>query len=377
MVNNRVIIVGGGLAGLTAAIHLSKTGNEVTLVEKQEYPKHKVCGEYISNEVMPYLDWLDVDLNEIGPVHIKKAVFSTVDGKQIQCDLPLGGIGISRYALDNTLYKTALRNGCRMIRDSVSNILFDAEANCFSVVLSNGQQLSASVVLGAFGKRSGLDQKLDRDFIHEKSPWLAVKMHYSGDYPDDLVGLHNFDGGYCGVSKVENGAINVCYLADFESFKKYKNIEEYESAVVCANPHLSELFDNFVPLLEQPVTISQVSFAKKEPVENHILMIGDTAGLIHPLCGNGMAMAIHSAKLASECVNDYLESGVSRQKMEENYADIWNYNFKKRLKTGRLLAAILQKQGVSRLLLRTLSLFPSLLPQIIRMTHGKPLKIAA
>lgn len=375
MVNNRVIIVGGGLAGLTSAIHLSRYGKRVTLVEKQEYPKHKVCGEYISNEVLPYLEGLGVDLGELNPVQITKAAFSTVDGSEIHCDLPLGGIGVSRYALDNFLYKQAISAGCEMIHDSVSDIVFEDDS--FTVFLSDGKMLRSRIVLGAFGKRSNIDQKLDRGFIKQKSPWLAVKMHYSGNYPDDLVGLHNFNGGYCGVSKVENEAINVCYLADFESFKKYRNIAEYEAAVVTENPHLRALLSEFVPLLDQPITISQISFEEKEPVENHILMIGDTAGLIHPLCGNGMAMAIHSAKLASDCVIHYFETDSTRQKLEEQYRLLWNKNFKKRLKTGRLLASILQKQAVSHLLLRTLSFFPSLLPKIIKMTHGKPLKIAA
>lgn len=375
MLNNRVIIVGGGLAGLTAAIHLSSKGTDVTLVEKQEYPKHKVCGEYVSNEVLPYLRWLGVDPSELHPAQITKASFSTVDGKEIQCDLPLGGFGISRYALDHFLYQHAIRNGCAVIRETVSDISFQGES--FIVTLSNDTKLQAQIVVGAHGKRSNLDQKLERGFISKKSPWLAVKAHYEGDFPDDLVGLHNFKGGYCGVSKVENGAVNVCYLADFESFKKFRNLQEYEAAVVCENPRLNEIFDNCVPLFDHPMTISQISFEKKKPIENHILMIGDTAGLIHPLCGNGMAMAIHSAKIASECLIDFLSGAVPRSKLEENYTRIWNENFRRRLKTGRLLASALQRQGLSQLLLRTLLFFPALLPGIIKMTHGKPLKIAA
>ena len=56
-----IVILGGSLAGLTAAIHLSKLGHQITVVEKNEYPKHKVCGEYISNEVVEYFNWLGLD----------------------------------------------------------------------------------------------------------------------------------------------------------------------------------------------------------------------------------------------------------------------------------------------------------------------------
>ncbi|MFQ3174733.1 MAG: flavin-dependent dehydrogenase, partial [Flavobacterium sp.] len=65
--NASVIIIGGGLAGLTAAIHLSKIGVSVILIEKNEFPKHKVCGEYISNEVLPYFNWLDLKISELQP----------------------------------------------------------------------------------------------------------------------------------------------------------------------------------------------------------------------------------------------------------------------------------------------------------------------
>ena len=125
-------------------------------------------------------------------------------------------------------------------------------------------------------------------------------------------------------------------------------------------------------IFEKPLTISQISFAKKQAVDNHILMIGDTAGLIHPLCGNGMAMAIHSAKIASELVSKYLKNELpSRQVLEEQYTKEWNFNFKQRLKIGRWLSSLLQKPKLSEASLRIVTLFPFLLPIIINKTHGK------
>jgi flavin-dependent dehydrogenase len=373
MKNNEVLIIGGGLAGLTAAIHLSKLGLQVTVIEKNSYPKHKVCGEYISNEVLPYLNWLDLNIADLNPTNITNLEFSTASGKTIKSVLPLGGFGISRFSLDEYLYKKALENGCKIIHDNVENIVF--ENNQFIVTTTNNNSiLKSEIVIGAFGKRSNVDQKMNRDFINKKSYWLAVKAHYSGDFPNDVVGLHNFKGGYCGVSKVENQAINICYLADYETFKKYKNIEEYQNSVVSENPHLRVIFEKSSLLFEKPLTISQISFEKKQAVENHILMIGDTAGLIHPLCGNGMAMAIHSAKIASELVHKYYTNEIkSRKELEEKYIHEWNLNFKKRLKTGRFLSSILQKPKLSVVLMRILIIFPFLLPIIIKKTHGKPI----
>jgi flavin-dependent dehydrogenase len=369
-VSKGVIIVGGGLAGLTAAIHLSKIGIKVVLIEKNEYPKHKVCGEYISNEIIPYLDWLSLNISELNPTHISKLEFSAADGTKINCDLPLGGFGVSRFALDAFLYKKAIEAGCEIIQDSVDDIVYKNDS--FTISTLNSGTFNSSIVLGAFGKRSNIDQKLKRPFVQKKSHWLAVKAHYSVEFPDDLVGLHNFEGGYCGVSKVENNAINICYLASYESFKKFKNIEDYQNQVVTKNPHLKLIFDRSQMLFEAPLTISQVSFDKKETVENHILMIGDTAGLIHPLCGNGMAMAIHSAKIVSELIGRASNNEIkSRDELENKYIAEWKDNFEKRLRIGRILTYILLNQKFYKFLMRIMIKFPFLIPIIIKQTHGK------
>ncbi|RZK61067.1 MAG: FAD-dependent oxidoreductase, partial [Pedobacter sp.] len=65
-----ILIIGGGLAGLTASLHLNKLGFDVTLIEKSTYPQHKVCGEYISNEVLPYFNWLGIDIATFFPPQI-------------------------------------------------------------------------------------------------------------------------------------------------------------------------------------------------------------------------------------------------------------------------------------------------------------------
>jgi flavin-dependent dehydrogenase len=196
------------------------------------------------------------------------------------------------------------------------------------------------------------------------------------------VGLHNFNGGYCGVSKVEDNKINICYLASYESFKVYKNSTEFQKQVLEQNPYLKEIFTTSTLSFQEqlsnlkPLTISQISFEKKSPVEIHILMIGDTAGLIHPLCGNGMAMAIHSAKIAAEVVNDFINQRLkTRESLEETYTKQWNKTFKSRLKTGRILANILLKPKLTDFLCNIIIKVPFMLPFIIKKTHGKPIII--
>ncbi len=369
-IKSKIVIVGAGLAGLTAAIHLSKLGYSVIIIEKNSFPKHKVCGEYISNEVLPYIQWLGIDVESLSPSNIDSLHFSTRNGKSIKAKLPMGGFGLSRYAFDLLLYQKAVENQCEVLQETVDSI--DFKDDKFSVYLANNTIITADFVLGAFGKRSNLDQKLSRTFIQKKSPWLAVKGHFKADLPSNLVGLHHFDGGYCGVSKVESDVVNICYLASFKTFKKFEGIPDYESSVLSKNPFLNEIFEKAKPIFDKPLTISQISFDKKNPVEQHILMIGDSAGLIHPLCGNGMAMAIKSAQIASNLLDDFYQKTIlSREELEEQYRLQWNKNFKNRLQTGRILGRILQHSKLAEILLQLLIAFPFLLPLIIKNTHGK------
>jgi len=371
-----IVILGGGLAGLTAAIHLSKLGHCVSVIEKNTYPKHKVCGEYISNEVVDYFKWLDLEtvFHQAQPITDFKLALSASHLAQVQ--LPLGGFGISRYLLDDVLYRKAKAQNCVFIHDVFTKIDFQNEV--FSITLQSGAILESKIVLGAFGKRSTIDLQLKRSFIQKKSHWMAVKAHYKGNFPNEMVGLFPFEGGYCGVSKVENNRINVCYLVKTTIFKKYKNSSEFEKNVLHRNQGLSEVLSTSESCFDKPLAISQISFLPKQAVENHVLMLGDAAGLIHPLCGNGMAMAIHSAKIASELIHLSLqETNLNRNKLEESYIKAWNKTFKNRLTMGQLLSKILLNPKLTTLVLKTIARSPRFLQWMIKKTHGKPISISS
>ena len=369
-----VIIVGGGLAGLTSAIHLSRNDLSVLVIEKNTYPNHKVCGEYVSNEVLPYLNSIEIDPFAYGAKSIDKFELSASNSKCVKSSLPLGGFGLSRYTFDHILAEKAIKEGAEIRSDVVVGFLFSNDE--FSVQTKTNATYKSKIVIGAYGKRSALDAKLDREYISKKSPFLAVKTHAIGDYPSDLVSLHNFKGGYCGVSKIENDQINLCYITSFKSFKKFKDIQGFQEHVVMKNKHLKAVFQNTTPAFTDPISISQISFARKTPVEKHVLMCGDTAGLIHPLCGNGMSMAIRSAHMISELIVKYFQKEVSsRQQLEKAYTKAWNKEFRSRLKVGRIIAAIFENNHLTEVLITLLTWFPGILPSIIRLTHGKPMMV--
>src|SRR6056297_3188086 len=132
-----VIIIGGGLAGLTSAIDLSQNNFKVLLIEKNDFPKHKVCGEYVSNEVLPYLEYLGFNPFEFGAKRITNFELTTHNNKTIQTELPLGGFGMSRYEMDFQLYQLALKQKVTVLKDTVINVIF--ENDVFSVQTKSGQ----------------------------------------------------------------------------------------------------------------------------------------------------------------------------------------------------------------------------------------------
>jgi 2-polyprenyl-6-methoxyphenol hydroxylase-like FAD-dependent oxidoreductase len=144
-----------------------------------------------------------------------------------------------------------------------------------------------------------------------------------------------------------------------------------EDNILCVNPHLRDIFSRAHFEWDKPQTIAQVSFAPKAPVEGHLLMAGDAAGLISPLCGNGMSMAFRAGQLADAVLTPFLEGCLSREEMEKRYRLAWNVQFSSRLRTGRLIQSLFGKPWTTKLFLKVLTPFPILTGGIIRKTHGK------
>jgi menaquinone-9 beta-reductase len=371
MNSRKTIIIGGGLAGLVSALQLSGQGIEVTVIEKKQYPFHKVCGEYISNEVLPYLQALQIQIEDLEPARLTQFMLSSPKGKMLQTPLDLGGTGVSRYRLDHYLYEMALGQGVAFRQQATATDV-SFEENLFTVTLSSGETLQAPVVIGAYGKRSGLDRRLNRGFFEERSPYMAVKYHVRTQMPKHLIALHNFTDGYAGISAIEQDRYCFCYLTTRQNLKRYGTIAEMEAQELSKNPFLREIFLNSDFLYAQPLVINEISFAPKTCLEERVLMAGDAAGLITPLCGNGMAMAIHSGKLLSDQVLLFLQGKQTRQQMETAYAALWKRQFGARLQTGRLVQRLFGHPVLSELAVAGLKGLPFITQAIMRRTHGQP-----
>lgn len=368
-----IAIIGGGLAGLINSILLGKAGFRVVLFEKHQYPFHRVCGEYISNEVVPFLKQHEIYPEELNPAQIDQLLISSINGKCFQSPLDLGGFGISRYQLDHWLAQKAVGIGVELEENTtVETIHYDGSS--YQISTNRNENYSAKVVISSHGKRSKLDQNLDRDFLKKRSPFVGVKYHIKTDLPADQIALHNFEGGYCGVSMVEDGVYNMCYLTDRKGIREHGNIPDFEQEVLYKNPHLKSLFMQSDFLFDKPKVINEITFDKHEPVCNDILMCGDAAGMITPLCGNGMAMAIHSAKLLSDLIIDHHQEGTfPLDLIQQQYAARWKRQFAQRLWAGRKIQDYLfGNNWASELAVFTGKHLKPIANSLIRQTHGSP-----
>ena len=370
-----VAIIGGGLAGLSLAIQTARAGHSTILFEKESYPFHKVCGEYISFENWNYLEDLGIPLSDMNLPMINRLLISSPDGLSIESQLPLGGFGISRYLIDDLLYKIAVKEGVHVKQGTkVLNVHF--ASNHFTIETTKGTD-TARVTAGSFGKRSNIDISWKRNFTlhnhNQLSNFLAVKYHVKFPAAADQIALHNFENGYCGISRIENGKSCLCYLTKAGNLRKSGNdIREMEQRILMRNPYLKEIFSKATFLYDRPLTISRISFARKSQVENHVLLIGDAAGLITPLCGNGMSMALHAGKLAYAEIDLYLRGRIDRFEMESHYSQQWEKHFSHRLVAGRLIQGFFGNARLSNLLIKSVRPFPKVVRLLIRQTHGAP-----
>ena len=366
----KVTIIGGGLAGLVAAIEFATAGIPCILVERRSYPFHRVCGEYVSNEVVPYLKSRNIFPFSYNPPAIKTFQLSTLNGESKMMPLDLGGFGISRYAFDHLLFERALSLGveCKL-NTEVTGVEFNGQ---HFRVTTDREIWEADLVIGSFGKRSRIDRVMQRSFLRRRSPYVGIKYHVRTNHPDPLIALHNFAGGYCGISNVEDGKSALCYLTHVSNVKRFKNIAEMERKVIWRNPLLKKIFNESEFLFDKPEVINEVSFETKAPVEDHLLMAGDAAGMIAPLCGNGMAMAIQSARLLTAEAIPFVQGAISRATMEEQYRKRWEAEFSLRLWRGRQIQKLFGRELTARIAVSLVMNIPPLARSIIRNTHGRP-----
>ncbi|KQS27695.1 NAD(P)/FAD-dependent oxidoreductase [Dyadobacter sp. Leaf189] len=360
-------IIGGGLSGLCLAIQLAGQERSVIVFEKGRYPFHKVCGEYISMESYGFLHTLGFPFEKAGIPMISKLGISSESGFMLNQNLKSGGFGISRFLLDHELSLRARQLGVVIMEECRVNDV-KQEGKAYFLQTTQGTFM-AKVVCGSYGKYA--PQYINEPKSGGDNNYIGVKYHIKTDFPADRIELHNFKDGYCGISKVEGDKYCLCYLTTSRNLQENgKDIRQMEEHVLFKNPFLRKYFLNSEFLYKQPLVISNVHFQKKQTVLNGVLLLGDAAGTITPLCGNGMSMGMRASKLLAVEIVRYLQNQQSAAELAANYKREWDRAFKNRITAGYYLQNLFGKKVTTDLALRFLHNAPALTDKLIGLTHG-------
>jgi menaquinone-9 beta-reductase len=370
MAHHKVVIIGPGLAGLALSIQLAEAGIDVALIDKITFPKHKVCGEYLSKESVPYLKRLGINWQAYNIPEISRLQIHSQSKLLEVLQLPLGAIGISRYLLDDLLYQRAKQIGVNFYLDTkVQHVYFKDKEY---LITTNKELITAKHLVAASGK-------LSIQGLHQQRPtaenYIGIKYHLQNNTAQNLIQLFTFPNGYGGMSAVEQGKICFAYLVKASEYKKYNSIETFEESFCQSNPELYNILANSKKIWDQPLVISNVYFGKKATFdEQQILYIGDAAGAIPPLAGNGMSMALRSAAHLSKLLLAYFKNEEINKwsTVLHTYDQIWNKEFAERIRTGIVLQNLLFKPFLANWAFSFLKALPFLKKILIKRTHGNP-----
>lgn len=367
-----VVILGGGLAGAAAAIGLAPRGMRVLVVERHRYPRHKLCGEFLSAETTPLFDRLGVGarIQALAPARLTSARISAPGGACLDLPLPAPALGLSRYQLDRLLLARAAEAGATVWEGCDARSLSGSLNDGFVIQTRNGP-VHARVVLGAWGKRASLDRALERPFFRQKAPFLALKCHVEGPETGPRTELHAFPGGYCGLNRIEGGRVNVCLLASDAAWEAAgRSVEGMWTWMQAQNPAL-RLHLASARRLSEMVVISNISFARKGATSGDLLMLGDSAELISPLAGNGQAMALGAAEIAVPLVAAFLEGRTDGRALQQRYRRAWRRRFRERLLLGRLLQPLFLRPPLLTAALHLGRRFPPLAHRLVSGTRER------
>jgi flavin-dependent dehydrogenase len=352
-------IIGAGIAGCCLAILLAESGKRVVVFEKDKYPTHKVCGEFISLESYDFFKELGLPLDDWNLPIIKNLRLTSQRGGELNANLAMGGFGLSRHKLDFELAKQMIKAGVHFHQSTkVTNAVRG------SIFTSNGVYL-VDLIIGAHGKYTpsylkSLKSKRSKNYI-------GVKYHIRGNFRMDTISLHSFEGGYCGMSKIEADLFCLCYLVEADQLRKHKNsIKELEKNVLWKNEPLKRLFleANFV--WKKPMVISNIKFNKQQLYNDEMVFVGDAAGSISPLSGNGMSIAARSALLLYNLIQEELDF----ETLTTRYEDSWDRINKNRLNNAELLNRIMLNTTSHHFVLKLLNLVSPLRKRVIGAMNG-------
>ena len=294
------LVIGGGLAGSTVAIHLAAAGRQVTLLEREPRAHHKVCGEFLSREAVAYLAQLGVDPISLGAKTIR-SVRLTARNQVVETKLPFTALSLSRCVLDEALIKRAADSGCTVERGAFVERVAQQSGE-WRADLRGGESWTSAKVFLASGKHEmrGIERGPGQhgDLVGFKLHWrlAAAETEALGDSMD----LFLFKGGYGGLSLVEGNTANFCLVVRRAALLKAGGWKHLLEGIQSENAHIRQRLSGAHPLWARPLAVSSIPYGYIHAGGKGLWCVGDQAAVIPSFTGDGMSIALHSGALAAE-----------------------------------------------------------------------------
>jgi menaquinone-9 beta-reductase len=332
-----VAIVGAGPGGSTLAALLARRGYSVALIDRDAFPRDKLCGEFLSYDALPIIEALGVDLEGAPEIMHCRVVGRH---RTYAFDFPHPARGVSRMLLDDALYRCAVAAGAQPVTGMATAVSHDS-------VTFEGGTVRARVVAGAWGRWGRFDQQLERAFVRDRSHRnFGFKRHYRGDGAKGVIELYSFANGYLGVNDVEGGITNICGLVHARRLQGHKGRwDAFVETIRAEEQPLDAMYARYAPAQDGFLSSDPVIFRARSAVEEGIFMIGDASGVIDPLTGNGMAMALQSALVAAPFIAEALNSS-DRNTIEDRYRTRHAALFGHRIAWSRRVAFLLSRPAL-------------------------------
>jgi flavin-dependent dehydrogenase len=377
-----VAVVGAGPAGASVAIRLARAGREVVLIDREPPPRDKLCGEFLSPESEADLEdlGLSAELARVGSPRIGRARFTVPSGRVARFALPGPGRGLSRLALDAMLWRRAEAAGARTCVGEVLGVEQPPAIEGVELTLADGAELSrlrARWLVAAHGRHRRLDRALERTpNPNDLRRFAGLKRHHFASAAlarelADHVEIHVFSGGYCGMSHVEGGRVNVCALVDTAWLRAQKDRSwpALFRAMAAEQPRLEARRRDLVPAPDRELqTVGAVDLERRRAVAGPAFVVGDASAVIAPLAGDGQAMALSGGRRLAELL---LEAGPDAP--FDVVAARWSARFQRtyaaRLSVARGLQGALWRPWAAEGVVRAAEAWPGLAGRLARWTR--------
>jgi flavin-dependent dehydrogenase len=330
-----LIVAGAGPAGSACAIAAARAGAKVLLLEKDRFPRHKVCGEFISPESLHLLAWLlgpEVfrDRPEIG----RARVFSA--GARTALPIIPPALSVPRFDLDAALLRSAQRAG---VETKENTDIREVQPRPIFYVRNGDTTFTGRAVVNATGRWSHLSLHTPAKNSHK---WIGLKGHFQEADPPPSVDLYFFQGGYCGVQPVSKNAVNVCAMVRADVAHSLEEVF----------PMLPELWQRSRDwrAVFPAIATSSLYFRRPRTEFREMLLAGDSAAFIDPFAGDGISLALQSGTLAAESLMPFFQGTCSLGQARLNYHATYMRQFATAFRNAawvrRILSAPLPVQSV-------------------------------